>query len=50
MIVVTYLRLTNVAAVVSANEAAPILIGQNVISSLPRHKFNDSTGEIEFDR
>lgn len=45
-----YLRLTNVAAVVSANEAAPLLIGQNVISSLPRHKFNDSTGEIEFDR
>lgn len=45
-----YLRLTDVAAIVSANEEAPLLIGQNIISSLPKHRFNDSTGEIEFDR
>lgn len=45
-----YLRLTDVSAVVSANENAPLLIGQNVISNLPRHKFNDNTGVIEFDR
>lgn len=45
-----YLRLTDVSAIVSSNEEAPLLIGQNVISMLPRHKFNDNTGEIEFDR
>ena len=45
-----YLRLTDVAAIVSANEEAPLLIGQNIISNLPKHRFNDRTGEIEFDR
>lgn len=45
-----FLRLTDVSAVVSANEDAPLLIGQNVISSLPRHTFNDAIGVIEFDR
>ena len=44
-----YLRLTDVDAVVSGNDEAPLLIGQNVISNLPRHRFNDSTGVIEFD-
>lgn len=43
-----YLRLTDVAAVVSDNIDAPLLIGQNVISSLPKHSFNESTQEIEF--
>ena len=41
-----YLRLTDVDAVVSGNDEAPLLIGQNVISNLPRHRFNDSTGVI----
>lgn len=45
-----YLRLNDVAAIVSANEDAPLLIGQNVIRSLPQHTFNNTTGEIEFDR
>lgn len=45
-----YLRLTDVAAVVSANAEAPLLIGQNVISNLPKHTFNDATEEIEFDK
>ena len=44
------LRLYGVAVSVSENLSAPMLIGQNVISQLPKHKFNDYTGVIEFDK
>lgn len=45
-----YLILNDVAAVVSANAEAPLLIGQNVIGNLPAHSFNESRGVIEFDK
>lgn len=45
-----YLRLNDVAVTVSENLGAPLLIGQNVIGNLPKHKFNDATEEIEFDK
>ena len=44
------LRLNGVAVSVSENLSAPMLIGQNVINKLPKHKFNDATEEIEFDK
>lgn len=44
-----YLILKDVAAMVSPNAQAPLLIGQNVIRNLPRHSFNESTGVIEFE-
>lgn len=45
-----HLTLYGVAVSVSENLGAPLLIGQNVISELPKHKFNDDTEEIEFDK
>ena len=45
-----YLILKDVAAMVSPNAKAPLLIGQNVISNLPKHSFNESTGQIEFEQ
>ena len=45
-----HLVLNGVAVSVSENLGAPLLIGQNVISELPKHKFNDETEEIEFDK
>lgn len=45
-----YLRLTDVAAVVSDNASAPLLLGQNVISNLPQHSFNEAAQLIEFVR
>ncbi len=45
-----YLRLTDVAAMVSSNSNAPLLVGQNIISNLPKHSFNESKGIIEFDK
>lgn len=44
------LTLYGVAVSVSKNLGAPLLVGQNVISELPKHKFNDTTEEIEFDK
>lgn len=45
-----YLILKDVAAMVSPSAQAPLLIGQNVISNLPKHSFNESTGVIEFEQ
>lgn len=45
-----YLILKDVAAMVSPSEKAPLLIGQNVISNLPKHSFNESMGLIEFEK
>ncbi len=45
-----YLILNDVAVSVSENIGAPLLIGQNVISNLPKHKFNDEAEVIEFDK
>jgi len=45
-----HLILKDVAVAVSENLSAPLLVGQNVISNLPKHRFNDDTGEIEFDK
>ena len=45
-----YLILRDVAAMVSPSTQAPLLIGQNVISNLPKHSFNESTGLIEFEQ
>lgn len=45
-----YLILKDVDAMVSPNIEAPLLIGQNVISNLPKHSFNESTGVIEFEK
>lgn len=45
-----YLVLNDVAVSVSSNLGAPLLIGQNVISNLPKHKFNDEAEVIEFDK
>lgn len=45
-----HLILYGVTVSVSENLSAPLLIGQNVISELPKHKFNDDTEEIEFDK
>ena len=45
-----YLILKDVDAMVSPSAKAPLLIGQNVISKLPKHSFNESTGVIEFEK
>lgn len=45
-----YLVLNDVAVSVSESIGAPLLVGQNVIGSLPKHKFNDETEVIEFDK
>lgn len=45
-----YLILKDVAAMVAPNIEAPLLLGQNVISNLPKHSFNESTGQIEFEQ
>lgn len=45
-----HLILNDVAVTVSESLGAPLLVGQNVISNLPKHRFNDDTGEIEFDK
>ena len=45
-----YLILRDVAAMVSPSAQAPLLIGQNVISNLPKHSFNEATGVIEFEQ
>lgn len=45
-----HLVLRDVAAMVSPNAEAPLLIGQNVINNLPKHSFNESTGVIEFEQ
>lgn len=44
------LILYDVSVTVSENLGAPLLVGQNVISKLPKYKFNESTEEIEFDK
>jgi len=45
-----YLILKDIAAMVSPNVKAPLLIGQNVISNLPKHSFNEADGMIEFEK
>lgn len=45
-----YLILRDVRAMVSPSIEAPLLIGQNVISNLPKHFFNESMGVIEFEQ
>ena len=45
-----YLRLMNVEAIILDNTKAPLLLGQNVISNLPKHSFNESSMEIEFEK
>lgn len=44
------LVLKDVLVSVSSNEDAPLLIGQNIISELPKHSFNDSNETIDFDK
>ncbi|KGN86694.1 retropepsin-like aspartic protease family protein [Porphyromonas gulae] len=44
-----HLILRDVAAMVSPNTKAPLLIGQNVISHLPKHSFNEFNEVIEFE-
>lgn len=43
------LILHDVVVSVSANEHAPLLLGQNVINSLPKHSFNETEEVIEFE-
>ncbi len=45
-----YLILKDVAATISANAQAPLLIGQNIISNLPKHTFDESAGIIVFEK
>ena len=45
-----YLILKDIDAMVSPSAKAPLLIGQNVISNLPKHTFNESDGVIEFEQ
>lgn len=45
-----HIVLRDVSAMVSPNEKAPLLLGQNVIARLPQHSFNESTGLIEFEQ
>ncbi len=45
-----YLILKNVWVVVSEDNKAPLLIGQNIISNLPKHSFNESSMVIEFEK
>lgn len=45
-----YLRLRDVEVAVSDGIEAPLLIGQNVISNLPKHFFNENKYVIEFDK
>lgn len=45
-----YLILHDVAAAISLNEEAPLLIGQNIIQNLPKHVFNEDEGVIEFEK
>ena len=45
-----YLILKDVDAMVSPSATAPLLIGQNVISNLPKHSFNESNSVIEFEK
>lgn len=44
-----YLILKNVEAAISDNIEAPLLIGQNIISNLPRYSFNELLMVIEFE-
>lgn len=46
----SYLILRDIEAQVVPNAEAPMLLGQNVISQLPKHSFNESMGVIEFDK
>ena len=45
-----FLILEDVVAMVSPNIQAPLLLGQNVISKLPKHTFNENAEIIEFER
>lgn len=45
-----YLILKNVETIISDNSEAPLLIGQNIISNLPKHSFNESSMVIEFEK
>lgn len=45
-----YLILKNVETIISENSEAPLLIGQNIISNLPKHSFNESSMVIEFEK
>lgn len=45
-----YLILHDVAAAVSPNTGAPLLIGQNIIQNLPRHVFHEDEGVIVFEQ
>ncbi|MBD5415675.1 MAG: hypothetical protein HDR46_05235 [Bacteroides sp.] len=45
-----YLRLQDIDAMVSPNQDAPLLIGQNIIQNLPPHKFREDAGVIEFEK
>lgn len=45
-----YLILKNVEIIISENSEAPLLIGQNIISNLPKHSFNESSMVIEFEK
>ena len=45
-----HLILRDIIATVSPNQEAPLLLGQNVITNLPKHSFNESTGLIEFEQ
>lgn len=45
-----YLVVRDMEAIVSANDDAPLLLGQNAIRELPKHTIDDSKGVIIFDK
>lgn len=44
-----HLILNNIDVLVSPNEGAPLLLGQNVMMNLPKYVINDAEGVIEFE-
>ena len=45
-----YIVVKDVEALVTPNQEAPLLLGQNVIKRLPKHAFDESNGVIEFEK
>lgn len=44
-----HLIINNINVLVSPNEGAPLLLGQNVMMNLPKYVINDAEGVIEFE-
>lgn len=45
-----YIVVKDVEALVTPNQEAPLLLGQNVIKRLPKHALDESNGVIEFEK